>query len=97
MYLRHKMSSLGGHMDSDILGRQLRRARERRDLSQERVAADFGVCTKTVSRREIGRCRPRIDMLQELARYYGVTLNWLVYGSDLGAAAAAPMKRASVA
>jgi transcriptional regulator with XRE-family HTH domain len=49
------------------LGRNLRRVRERRDLTQEAVADRSGVHATEVSRIEAGKRDPRISTLERLA------------------------------
>jgi transcriptional regulator with XRE-family HTH domain len=49
------------------LGRNLRRARERRDLTQEQVAERSGVHATEVSRIEAGKRDPKVSTLERLA------------------------------
>lgn len=49
------------------LGRNLRRARERRDMTQEEVADRSGVHATEVSRIEAGKRDPRVSTLERLA------------------------------
>lgn len=43
------------------------------------VANDFGVTDTTTRNWLIGRTLPKPAMIQEIAQYYGVSLNWLVF------------------
>jgi len=49
------------------LGRNLRSARERRDLTQEQVAERSGVHATEVSRIEAGKRDPKVSTLERLA------------------------------
>ncbi len=49
------------------LGRNLRRVRERREMTQEDVAARSGVHSTEVSRIEAGKRDPQVSTLERLA------------------------------
>lgn len=52
--------------------------RKRAGLSQEELANLLGVTRQAVQKWETGTSRPDMDNLVSLARYFGVTLDWLV-------------------
>jgi len=54
------------------LGRNLRRAREQRALTQEEVAQRSGVHATEVSRIESGKRDPKVSTLERLAAAVGV-------------------------
>jgi transcriptional regulator with XRE-family HTH domain len=54
------------------LGRNLRRARERLELTQEEVGQRSGVHPTEVSRIEAGKRDPRISTVERLAKALGV-------------------------
>lgn len=54
------------------LGRNLRRARERRKMTQEEVAGLSGVHATEVSRIEGGKRDPKVSTLERLAKAVGV-------------------------
>lgn len=54
------------------LGRNLRRAREQREMTQEEVAERSGVHVTEVSRIEGGKRDPRVSTVQRLADAVGV-------------------------
>lgn len=56
------MLSMGGN-----LGRNLRRARTQRELTQEQVAQRSGVHATEVSRIEAGKRDPKVSTLERLA------------------------------
>lgn len=53
----------------------LREQREKKQYSQEALAAKIGVTQNTVSQWETGARRPNVDMLVKLARVLGCTPN----------------------
>lgn len=59
------------------LGLNLRKFRQRRGLTQTRVAPHIGCTTKQLSSWEWGRTIPRIDYIIKLADFYNVTLDEL--------------------
>jgi transcriptional regulator with XRE-family HTH domain len=60
------------------LGRNLRRARERAELTQEQVAERSGVHATEVSRIEGGKRDPKVSTVQRLAEAIGVTASDLL-------------------
>ena len=60
------------------LGRNLRQARERAELTQEAVAERSGVHPTEVSRIEAGKRDPRIATVEALAEAVGVSVSDLL-------------------
>lgn len=60
------------------LGDNIRKFRSRAKLSQERLAQRAKVAHMTISRLERGLQRPRVDVLQRIARVLQVRLDDLV-------------------
>ena len=60
------------------LARNLKFLREQRGKTQQELANLFGVEQKTMSSWECGSRTPGIEMIVELARYHGVSLDDLV-------------------
>lgn len=58
------------------IGIKLKSLRKAKYLSQQDVADKFGWSRTTVSNFEIGRRRPSLDVLQALADFYGVGLDF---------------------
>lgn len=52
--------------------------RKRSGLSQEELANLVGVTRQAVQKWEAGTSRPDMDNLAALARYFNVTLDWLI-------------------
>ena len=65
------------------VARRLRTAREMAGLSQGQVARMLQIHRPSVSEAEAGRRRVPAEELSELARIYGVSVNWLSgFGED---------------
>ena len=61
--------------------------RKERGLSQEDLANEVGVSRQAVQKWESGAAQPSLDKLTALAKYFGVTLDWLVNGEETWEAA----------
>lgn len=59
------------------LGERLRKARERKGLSQTEVYRRTNINNKTLSRYESGGSEPDLDTLRILAEQYEVSINYL--------------------
>ncbi len=71
-------------MDVKKTGVLLRELRSERGLTQEQLAEAMGVTNRSVSRWETGSNLPDIDILIELADYYGVEVRELIDGQKRG-------------
>jgi len=65
-----------------VLGDRLRKARERKGLSQIDVYKKTKINNKTISRYESGGSEPDIDNLLKLATLYEVSIDYLVGRTD---------------
>lgn len=63
--------------------KRLRDLREDRDLRQIDVANSTGIDQKTLSNYETGKTNPDSVALIKLARFYGVSVDYLIGFSDL--------------
>lgn len=61
---------------------RLFRLRRERGISQEELAEVVGVTRQAVQKWESGASRPDMDNLTALARYFQVTLDWLITGEE---------------
>lgn len=61
---------------------RLYQLRREKGLSQEELAEVVGVTRQAVQKWESGASRPDMDNLTALARYFGVTLDWLITGES---------------
>ncbi len=61
---------------------RLYRLRREKGISQEGLAEVVGVTRQAVQKWESGASRPDMDNLTILARYFGITLDWLITGEE---------------
>lgn len=61
------------------LHRALKAARQGAGITIERAAAECGCSVRTVARAESGESTPRVPLLQEMARVYGVSFDDLMH------------------
>lgn len=67
-------------MNQIKIGGFIRELRKEKGLTQEQLAEQFNVNRRTVSRWETGSNLPELDILIEMANYYGVDLRELLNG-----------------
>ncbi len=60
---------------------ELKELRKQKKISQAKLADDLHVTQATVSRWETGEMLPTIDILNELARYFSVSVDYIL-GND---------------
>jgi len=61
-----------------IIGKNLSTLRKQAKLTQMELAEKFNYSDKSISKWEAGDSMPSIEILSELAKFYGVTLDYLV-------------------
>ncbi len=71
-------------MDQIKIGGFIKELRKEKGLTQEQLAEQFNVNRRTVSRWETGSNLPELDILIEMADYYGVELRELLNGERKG-------------
>ncbi|MFI2608504.1 helix-turn-helix domain-containing protein [Kitasatospora sp. NPDC018619] len=76
------------------IGPRLRAAREHHGATLAAVGGATGLSTSTLSRIETGRRKPTLEMLLQLSREYGVSLDELVGTAPAPASAPEPRTRA---
>ena len=59
------------------MGKEIRRLRNARGLTQEALAAALNVSPQTVSKWECGNTVPDVQLLPEIAVYFGITIDQL--------------------
>ena len=64
-------------IDSTIVARRLKMARDNKGFSKAEVAKALNIATSSMTYYEQGKAIPSIDKLYALADYYGVTMDWL--------------------
>ena len=67
-------------MDNAKVGQLILQLRKEKGLTQEQLAEQFDVSRRTVSRWETGSNLPNLDILIEMADYYGIELRELLDG-----------------
>ena len=67
-------------MNQQKMGGLLKQLRKERIMTQEQLAEEFGVSVRTVSRWETGSSMPDVEVLIELADYYGVDIREMIDG-----------------
>ncbi len=63
------------------LGKNIRNLRREKNITQEEFAVIFGVSYQSVSRWENGTCYPDMELLPDIAEYFGITVDKLI-GAD---------------
>lgn len=69
---------------SKSVGRNIKKFREEKGLTQDRLAATLNVTRQTLSSWETGRTQPDIDTLHSLSLALEVSVEELIYGEDFG-------------
>ncbi len=71
-------------MDQSKIGAFIKKLRNEKDLNQEKLAEQFGVSRRTVSRWETGRNMPDLAILMEIVDYFDVDFKELLDGERKG-------------
>ena len=69
-------------MDGNIFGKKLKELRQEKGLSQRKLGENLGVCNQTVSFWENGSREPDLDALVSLAKFFDVSLDFLLGLTD---------------
>lgn len=64
------------------LGARLRMLRKRRKLSQEELTSRLGLNRGTYGQYEIDRRQPDYETLKKLAQFFGVSIDYLLFGEN---------------
>ena len=67
-------------MDQKKIGVFLKELRKKKEMTQEQIAEQFNVSSRTVSRWENGNNMPDLDILIEMSDYYEVDLREILNG-----------------
>lgn len=62
---------------------RLRELRKERNVTQQELADDLLITTRTLARYESGEREPRLPMVLDLAAYFKVSIDYLVGRSDV--------------
>lgn len=63
-------------------GARLKKARNRKQLTQEQVAKRLGIDFTTISKYENDKSQPDNEILQKLASLYDISVDWLLSGNN---------------
>lgn len=66
-----------------VLGPRIATARKAKGLTQKELATQLGLATGTVQQYELGKRRPDVDVLKNIADILGVTVDALVSVSEV--------------
>lgn len=64
------------------LGERIKELRNKNNLSQEKLAFELHVSRQVVQKWEQNVCDPSLDTLNAMTRFFNVTLDYLVNGTD---------------
>ena len=67
-------------MDQKKIGVFLKELRKKKEMTQEQIAEQFNVSSRTVSRWENGNNMPDLDILIEMSDYYELDLREILNG-----------------
>lgn len=66
-----------------IVAENLIKLRKKHNLTQQDLADRLAYSDKTVSKWELGKAIPGVDVLKELADFYGVTVDYLISENEI--------------
>lgn len=81
---------IGYLLGMEDFGARLREARKSKGMTQKAVAAHFGIARVSVTQWESQTTRPDPARFVEIAKLYGVDLDWLMNGSGTGPSTSPP-------
>lgn len=70
-------------MDNNILGRRLRKLREKNALTQKQFSEIMNICNTTLSQYEAGNRTPSDRVKEKLADYFSVSVDYLLGRTDI--------------
>ena len=65
-------------MENNAFGKRLKELRIEKKLSQRELGDIFGVCNQTISFWETGSREPDLDMLVKIAKFFEVSIDFLL-------------------
>ena len=66
----------------NLIGENIRSLRKRVGLTQVEFSKRIGVSQGTLSDIELGNCNPSVETVLSIHDRYGVTLNWILKGTE---------------
>ena len=70
-------------MSSDFKMENLKKLREKKNITQTKVGVDVGLSQEVISHFEIGNSKPNIDNLIKLADYFNCSTDYLLGRTDI--------------
>lgn len=64
------------------VNQMIKRLRLEKNLNQEQLAEQLHVTRQAVSNWENGKTQPDIEMLMKIAEFFGVSVEYLIYGKE---------------
>lgn len=71
-------NEMGMGLNNMLVSKRLIELREERDLSQKELAGKLGVAANTISAYENESAKPKLDGMIEIARFFDVSIDYLV-------------------
>ena len=65
------------------LGKQIQLIRKKENLTQEQLSKIIKIDAKSISKIEKGECEPRANILVEMSKYFGVSIDYILGISDV--------------
>lgn len=63
---------------NEIVGTNLADLRKSRHLTQQELAEQIGYSDKSISKWELGKAIPTVDILRDFSNFYGVTIDFII-------------------
>ena len=70
-------------MNPKDTGKRIQLLRKQKGLSQEELADKLNVNANAIAKIEIGLCRPSIDLVVDLANFFGTTVDYIFIGETI--------------
>ena len=61
----------------------LRKIRKEKNLNQQKVALDLHISREALSHYETGKREPSLNLLLQMAKYFKVSIEYLITGEDI--------------
>lgn len=69
---------------NEIVGTNLQELRKSRRLTQQELAEQVGFSDKSISKWELGKAIPSVDILMDFASFFGVTVDYIITEQEPG-------------
>ena len=82
-FLEHLKHNTPEVIQMNIIHSTIKRIRLEKGINQEQLAEQLHVTRQAVSNWETGKTQPDIDTLTQIAEYFGVSTEYLIYGKEI--------------